>query len=106
MPLFTVYSMAWLPQEFDHARSAGTVQVFERWGTAAYSMYLTHKLAICGVAKLQVHWFPAWSLDLVAIAALAIAFYFLIERPSHLMSKWVGQQMKELAGSSLPSTAP
>jgi len=105
MPLFTVYSMAWLLREFDHARSAGTVQVFERWGTAAYSMYLTHKLAICAVTKLQVHWFLAWSLDLVAIAVFAIAFYFLVERPSHLMSKWIGHQMKDLPASSLRSTA-
>lgn len=100
MPLFVIYCVAWLSEEFQHARSA-TVDIFERWGAAAYSIYLTHKLAICAVAKLQASWLLSWLLDQAGIAAAAIIFYFLIEKPAHRMAKWVGSRMKNSTASPL-----
>jgi peptidoglycan/LPS O-acetylase OafA/YrhL len=66
------------------------VRIFEVLGTASYSMYLTHLIALHLVSShggsAQQAWLH-WPLLLGAIFAATGTFYFLVEFPSHQLAR-------------------
>jgi len=50
---------------------------------------------------LQVNGLLTSLLDLVSIAAVATAFYLTVERPAHLLSKWLGRLMESAYAPSV-----
>jgi peptidoglycan/LPS O-acetylase OafA/YrhL len=76
--------------EISHCRDVPPVRIFELLGTASYSMYLTHLIALHlvfghGISPLQA-WLR-WPLLLGALFAATGAFYFLVEFPSHQLAR-------------------
>lgn len=83
----------WLYSELSQTAYSKLLLYLTKFGKGSYSLYLTHSLAIplaiyCGLlAAAQVNWY----LYLVAVTVFTTIFYFLIEKPSHQLSKKLGK---------------
>lgn len=72
-------------------------------GTISFSLYLVHEPIVISSA----FFFGEDQLVIAAVVAItlslgvAVAFYHLIERPSHLFARWLGQAVQEKFGSKV-----
>jgi peptidoglycan/LPS O-acetylase OafA/YrhL len=93
--LYALAGMAWLRVEMIHAVERGVWRALEAAGQASYSIYICHlPLSIlCGRA--------GWGHDTALGSILCIffsllgsaVFFFLAERPSHRLAKYLGRLM-------------
>jgi peptidoglycan/LPS O-acetylase OafA/YrhL len=64
-------------------------------GTISYSLYLTHAIVLQVMVRAFHGAIPlgvSLALSLVASIGVAIVFYRFVEKPTHRLSQWVGQQ--------------
>ncbi len=83
----------WLYSELTQVAYSKLLLHLAKFGKGSYSLYLTHSLAIplavySGLlAAAHVNWF----LYIVAVTVFTTMFYFVIEKPSHQLSKKLGK---------------
>jgi peptidoglycan/LPS O-acetylase OafA/YrhL len=89
MPPLAMFCGPWLLIEIAAFRSNVLTKYFERLGLASYTIYLVHKVSItfCNLNNLP------WIATILSTILFTAAFYFFVEKPSHLMSKWLGRIM-------------
>lgn len=104
--IFGLFSLFWLAREMDHARTKGPARLLEKLGLAAYSIYLTHKVAITLFQAYTPHLapLPHWLGLISTVAAVSWAFYYFVEQPSHRLAR----SWREGKGDSaaIPSPLP
>lgn len=86
LPVFGALALVWLLVEL---RRPDTESWLSRSGVAAYSVFLIHPLA----QSARLHGGPEWLLWMVKIAFAALVsavFYFVVEKPSHQLARWLG----------------
>lgn len=91
--IFGGYCMLWLDAEMKRGTGKSTVHIFEKFGLAGYSIYLTHKIPINFVDTELGQLGPtaSWLVKLAGIAAIAWIFYRLIEWPAHKLARSFGR---------------
>jgi peptidoglycan/LPS O-acetylase OafA/YrhL len=91
--IFGAYCMVWIDAEMARGTGRNTLQIFERFGLAGYSLYLMHKIAIHFVSKEVTQFVPfvSWLVTLTAICILTWLFYRLVEWPAHKLARSFGR---------------
>lgn len=92
LSLFAVPVALWIGLEIRIPKSEG---IADRLGKASYSLYLVHPLVIGPLTASPIAF-------AVAVSAATAAFYFAVERPSHLLARSAG---KRLGGVVFPPVA-
>ena len=93
MIVFAPLAYWWFQWEISNASTFGVFRVLEQLGRGSYSLYLTHPLALAFVDS-QVHGATAqFTIGLIACAGLAVAFFFVVEKPSHQLAKRLARQL-------------
>lgn len=103
LPIFALFAFAWLRAEIAGALGKGSPAMLERWGRASYSLYLTHLVAFAYLAgpTLPRTADPLeWTIQIILILAACTAFFFLVEKPSHLISRKLGGLLIRKADSA------
>lgn len=83
----------WLYAELTQTNYSALLLNLTRFGKGSYSLYLTHSLAVPFTAFLglislsQVNWF----VYAITVCVFTAIFYFLIEKPSHQLSRKLGK---------------
>lgn len=90
---FGMYCMLWLDAEMRRGTGRATFPIFERFGLAGYSLYLTHKVPIHFVQSELGYLSPvsSWFVTLGGVAVTTWAFYRLIEWPAHKLARSFGR---------------
>jgi peptidoglycan/LPS O-acetylase OafA/YrhL len=97
--VFAWACLPWIRMELAAAKESSKTSVLERIGGATYSLYLTHLvgvyIAIAVTRRLPLTdgkrvWFQ-WALAVVLVAAVAWAYYRLIEKPTHRLARYAGR---------------
>jgi peptidoglycan/LPS O-acetylase OafA/YrhL len=94
MPPFAIYSYLWIRREIEYLGRRPS-KILEALGLASYSTYLVHPIAI---HFFQSHLHPgrtvAW-ISLILIITFATAtFYFVVEKPSHDLARFLGRRSR------------
>ena len=91
---FALAAFFWLRREIAYFRTVPANRLLEFGGLWAYSIYLCHTVFPSFLAKFHfpnlgpnLNWTLATSLNL----CLCLVFYFVVERPSHLVARKVGR---------------
>jgi len=93
--LFAVFCTIWLKAEISHAATRPQSRA-ESLGAASYSIYLMHLVGHTFVLRLGVSPMDSlaqWLLTVAATLGLCWLFYLLVEKPSHLASRWVARRL-------------
>lgn len=92
---FVPIGYLWLAKELQRLTCHRTNDRLEALGAAAYSIYLVHRFPLTFFGEMYAGHLPlpADLVQAVAVGIVAFAFYRLIERPSHQLSKRVGQRV-------------
>jgi peptidoglycan/LPS O-acetylase OafA/YrhL len=102
--LFAAFSTLWIEREM-RFYSAGRRPLFEKLGEASYSIYLTHFSSAAILRALPIYAGMAdgvaWFSSMLCCGIVATTFYWLIERPSHLLARYFTRQ----ASASAPQVA-
>ncbi|HJT78022.1 MAG TPA: acyltransferase family protein [Gemmataceae bacterium] len=110
---FAFVVFAWLQQEVRYNRHVSPSGVLEWAGKWSYSLYLTHLVSYAVYDR----WYhlpfmgliPSWFMHMGWVLGWAYGFYLLVEKPSHMLARWLGARLgKPQAGSGtiLPGPAP
>jgi peptidoglycan/LPS O-acetylase OafA/YrhL len=94
MPFFAAFCPVWIWAEITYARERGPQPLLEACGVAGYSIYLVHKPAITAVGALELPPLLCWPVILMCVAGASAVFYMVVERPSHLASRWAGRRLQ------------
>ncbi len=98
LTLFSPLVYLWLREEIRYSLAHPPILILEKLGMMTYSIYLTHLLAhkfLQGtVGPIQEEWLPRWGY-FVAVFAMTTVFYLMVERPSHLLARWVGNWLSQ-----------
>ena len=91
MLLFSIFVYFWLCQEF--RRDAPVYKNLNRFGSAGYSLYLVHNVAMTEYDQVLDKFQPILSLPArwLAIGIATYVFYTFIEAPAHRMARWAAQ---------------
>lgn len=84
---FYLFAFFWLYKEIHYFRDRGAVVFFEWCGKWSYSVYLIHSIVIGAFPYQGGDPFFPWVIRLAAIVAGSLAFYFLVEFPSHKVAQ-------------------
>jgi peptidoglycan/LPS O-acetylase OafA/YrhL len=102
LDLFAIAVVAWLRREIVFARHHGP-GLFERFGSASYSIYVFHLVALgiylnigIDVGNAQL----AWLMRIGAVLLLCTAFYFVVEKPSHAAARRLGNALLRWRGQA------
>jgi peptidoglycan/LPS O-acetylase OafA/YrhL len=97
--IFGAHCMVWLDAEMRRGTGKSTLHMFEKFGLAGYSLYLTHKIPINFVDTelSQLEPVTSWLVKLIAIAAIAWIFYRLVEWPAHKAARSFGRNNRPKA---------
>lgn len=91
---FGAFCIYWLAAEmkFGFARHPGSI--FEKFGLAGYSLYLTHKLVLTFVDERMLINSPVllWLLKVGGILVITWLFYRIVEWPSHKLARTLGRR--------------
>jgi peptidoglycan/LPS O-acetylase OafA/YrhL len=95
LDLFAIIAVLWLEREVRFYYVRGK-PVLENLGEASYSIYLTHTHGPAFLSMLALSLSPIsmWLWSLILCGALASAFYWLVERPSHLLARRIGAERR------------
>lgn len=90
MPLIGLLCVPWVYQEMQFTRPPPWLASA---GKAGYSIYLMHQLGVHGIEHVNLPLNPIlrWILGMMVSAAVITAFYFLIEKPSHRVAKYLAR---------------
>ncbi len=89
---FCVFAIFWIRKELERFEVRGAPRFMENWGKASYSVYLLH-MPIMVLVHQSVSASPIVThvTLLAAVIAGSAAFYFLVEKPSHMLSRHVAR---------------
>ena len=92
--LFAIYAVFWLAAEIRYWHHRPPVAGWEFLGLASYSIYLLHGMFLFAVAALVpfAGYVADWAVRLAVVVAGSLAFYFLVERPSHRLARMAKRQ--------------
>jgi peptidoglycan/LPS O-acetylase OafA/YrhL len=87
--VFAVAAAWWIQREISYYRGSRRNPLFERFGDASYSVYLTH-MHVAMLASWVTVLNPAslWWLIAILTALFSSLFYWCIERPSHQLARY------------------
>jgi peptidoglycan/LPS O-acetylase OafA/YrhL len=91
LDLFAIIVYFWLSQEIQYYRFNEPLRWLEIAGAASYSLYLVHPVVLDVLIQYEPfarHGTLGWVLVFCEIIAASTLFYFLIERPSHLLARF------------------
>lgn len=89
MLFFSLPCAVWLFMEFRQSETNNAYRFFSKMGSACFSIYLSHTLApiaiglVLGVNKSQL----SWPVVMASVTVGSLACYWLLEEPSHRLSK-------------------
>ncbi|EJM98527.1 acyltransferase [Herbaspirillum sp. YR522] len=107
MLVFAAPCALWLLMEFCQTRPSFIYTKLAVLGQACFSIYLMHTQAplllmqILGTERSALN----WPVVMITVAVLSAAFYWLVERPSHLLSKRLAKWRQPI-DTILPPTGP
>jgi len=94
--LFAIAAAWWLQREISYYRSPRRIPLFERFGDASYSVYLTHMhMAVLAGWVTALHTASSWWLTAILTALFSSLFYWCIERPSHQLARYCSQRLAQ-----------
>jgi peptidoglycan/LPS O-acetylase OafA/YrhL len=90
MPLIGLLCVPWVYQEMQCSRPPVWMASA---GKAGYSIYLMHQLGVHGIVYVDLPLNPIlrWILGMTASAVIITVFYFVVEKPSHRVAKYLSQ---------------
>ena len=91
---FSPIIFAWLYSELTQKSDSVLLGVLKGLGAASYSLYLVHKLSLPIFDYLKINTSNSlinWIITMVIVVLLTTAFYFLIEKPSHILARKFGK---------------
>jgi peptidoglycan/LPS O-acetylase OafA/YrhL len=100
--LFGVYAFFWIEKEILY-HNFGNIKIkpsalLERFGLAAYSLYLIHILVLWFFDKFPAAWFPGylmfWIIQLLTLHLVLYLFYTIVEKPSHKLAKFCSAALR------------
>lgn len=96
LTIFAVFAYFWLQQEIVYNQTRIPSRFFESLGQGSYSIYLTHLLGSALFLLLSVPTFNpviSWLLKIAFTLLVCCVFYWLVERPSHLVARRVAERL-------------
>ena len=100
--VFSIYAYMWIEREVicNNFGKTSLSPRMEKLGLASYSLYLVHIIVIWLCNKLPSQYFPgymiSWILLVIATHASMFVFYYLIEKPSHMIAKWSSKALRSV----------
>ena len=100
---FGILATCWLLQEIIHRETKAPSKRLETAGLASYTLYLIHVPAHDFVYNLSKAHFTDmnpwlyWILSMLVLFGSCILFYLIIEKPSHLLARHLGGQIRKRA---------
>lgn len=99
MLVFSPICSAWLYSELSQEKSSWLLTKLGFLGVGSYSIYLIHKFTI---PVLNYIYFPdfgaaQWVIYMIAVGILSVGFFFLIEKPAHLLALFIRKSSKVFA---------
>jgi peptidoglycan/LPS O-acetylase OafA/YrhL len=88
--IFAIPVYYWLRLEILYYRTSTPWAWLESFGKASYSLYLIHPVVYCLVGRWtggQSHGPIVWFLAMCGVCVGTSIFYFIVERPSHILAK-------------------
>jgi len=95
LTLFSTLVYFWLKREISYFQNHRIIPFLEKLGRASFSLYLCHYPASIlpeMIFELSTP-HPIW-IHYIFVGLVTAAFYFLIERPSHLFARWVSRKVE------------
>lgn len=92
IPPFAIYGYFWMLREIEYLGRRPS-KILEALGVCSYSIYLVHPIVIC-YCQSNLHLGPIinWMILLVLISIGTAMFYFLLEKPSHDLARFLGKR--------------
>jgi peptidoglycan/LPS O-acetylase OafA/YrhL len=92
---FVPVGYLWLAKELQRLTSHRTNNRLEALGGAAYSVYLVHRFPLTLFGEIYQYHLPLalYPIQAIAVGLCAYAFYRVVEKPSHQLSKRVGARL-------------
>lgn len=92
--LFVLPAGAWVVYEIRNAHHHGVNRKLEAAGAWSFSLYLCHKFSIALMARngIYIGSLRGWSMALGLAIAISLAFYAVVERPSHRLARMLAQR--------------
>ena len=94
---FAIAVFFWLKTEISYSRGHKKVGLLEWAGTWSYSLYLMHMVADVAYARLSplnLGFNLNWLQKLLFILFFSYTFYFLVEKPGHLIARNLSNRVK------------
>lgn len=90
---FVPLAGTWVVCEIRHAHRHGVNRKVEAAGAWSFSLYLCHKCSIALMVKSVIYTgsVRGWSIAITLAFAISLAFYAMVERPSHCLARWLAQ---------------
>lgn len=91
---FGIFCMYWLAAEMHYGFARHPGSIFEKFGLAGYSLYLTHKLVLtfCDDRVSLASPLLLWLLKVAGVLVGAWLFYRTVEWPSHRLARALGKR--------------
>jgi peptidoglycan/LPS O-acetylase OafA/YrhL len=99
---FQLLIYLWVMAEMNHFERSGTSRVLEWCGRWSYSLYLIHNIAISVAPISPTALVGSWLLRVAFILGGSLAFYAVVEAPSH----WLARAASRRLASSLVKRRP
>jgi peptidoglycan/LPS O-acetylase OafA/YrhL len=103
---FQFLAYGWVLAEIEHFRRAGTSGVLEWCGRWSYSLYLVHNIAIAETPVAPHAVLASWLVRLALIIGGSLAFYGLIEAPSHWIARQASRKVAALRARGRAQPSP
>lgn len=88
--LFAILVFFWLRNEIAYYQTYQPLKWLEKAGAGSYSLYLIHPIILNALSHYQNflgEGLLRWIVTLIEIILLSTIFYFLVEKPSHLLAR-------------------
>jgi peptidoglycan/LPS O-acetylase OafA/YrhL len=96
----------WILAEIEHFERAGTSRLLEWCGRWSYSLYLIHNMVIAELPISAHAVITTWLLRLALIVGGSLAFYGLVEAPSHWLARTASRKVMSLVGPKAAAPSP
>ncbi len=92
---FAIFVFFWLMKEIETFDSHPPPASLEWGGRWSYSLYLVHYPVIAAFVHFGflINPIARWALQLATILAASYAFHCIVERPAHLLARFVGRRL-------------
>ncbi|HEY1750144.1 MAG TPA: acyltransferase [Caulobacteraceae bacterium] len=102
---FQLLIYLWIMAEMNHFERRGTSRLLEWCGRWSYSLYLVHNIVISATPISPTALVTGWMLRVALILGGSLAFYAVVEAPSHWLARTASRRLTSSLAGRRPAGA-